>query len=157
MSLRPRVLGRGNGWRNCFSEQDPQSAKLCSVDGFTPLHFACFFSQPQTAALLLEHGADGNAVAQNAMKVTPLHSATAARNLPIVTLLLTHGASPNVRSVWRMDSTALRGAASEIRGWLVENTAQTRCGAGGEERRWNHAGGSGAQVRTRGDREVAWL
>jgi uncharacterized protein len=89
-------LGQGERLAQLL-EQNPQSARLSSVDGFTPLHFACFFSQPQIASLLLQHGVDVNAVAQNATKVTPLHSAAAARNLPIVTLLLTHGASPNVR------------------------------------------------------------
>ncbi len=78
-------------------QRDPGLVSAFSADGFTPLHFACFFSKPEIVYLLLQRGADPNAVARNSMKVTPLHSATAARHLPIVKLLLTHGGSPNVR------------------------------------------------------------
>ena len=77
--------------------EDTELAAAWSSDGFTPLHFACFFGQEQVVELLLECGADPNPVARNPMKVVPLHSAAAARNLPIVTALLDHGALPNVR------------------------------------------------------------
>jgi ankyrin repeat protein len=77
--------------------QDANLANAFSRDGFTALHFACFFARQEMAGMLLENNADANAVARNPMKVTPLHSAAAARNLPIVTLLLTHGALPNVQ------------------------------------------------------------
>jgi len=77
-------------------QQDANLANAWSPDGFTALHFACFFAQEEMSAFLLQHDAAPNAVARNPMKVTPLHSAAAARNLPIVTILLTHGASPNV-------------------------------------------------------------
>lgn len=76
--------------------QDPNLAAAWSPDGFTALHFACFFAQEEMAAYLLRHGADPNAAARNPMKVTPLHSAVAARNLAIVTILLAQGASPNL-------------------------------------------------------------
>jgi ankyrin repeat protein len=76
--------------------QDAKLAASFSPDGFTPLHFACFFAREEMTALLLRHDADPDSVARNPMKVTPLHSSAAARNLPIVTLLLRHGASPNV-------------------------------------------------------------
>lgn len=78
-------------------QQEAKLANAWSADGFTPLHFACFFAQQEMASFLLQHSADPNAVARNPMKVAPLHSATAARNLPIVTILLTHGASPDVQ------------------------------------------------------------
>ena len=78
-------------------QANPDLASTCSADGFTPLHFACFFAQEKMVEPLLRHGADTNAVARNPMKVAPLHSAVAARNLAIVTALLAHGASPNVR------------------------------------------------------------
>jgi ankyrin repeat protein len=77
-------------------QHDANLANAWSPDGFTALHFACFFAQHEMSPFLLQHDADPNAVARNLMKVTPLHSAAAARNLPIVTILLTHGASPNV-------------------------------------------------------------
>ena len=64
-------------------------------DGFTPLHLAAYFDRLEVARLLLERGADRNAVAFNEMRVTPLHSAVSARHRDMVGLLLAHGASPN--------------------------------------------------------------
>jgi ankyrin repeat protein len=68
-----------------------------SNDGFTALHFACFFGQPEAARLLLESGAAVDAVAANPMQVMPLHSAASARNLEAARLLLEHGAPVNAR------------------------------------------------------------
>jgi ankyrin repeat protein len=69
----------------------------CSGDGFTALHFAAFFHQEAAGRLLIEHGADVNAVANNAMQVQPLHSAAAARNPAMARALLERGANPNAR------------------------------------------------------------
>jgi uncharacterized protein len=67
-------------------------------DGFTALHLAAFFGHEDAAALLLEHGADANAVALNPeLQVAPLHSAAAGGHAKIVELLLEHGADPNAR------------------------------------------------------------
>ena len=66
-----------------------------SADGFTALHFACFFGQPESARILIESGAAVDAVAANPTKVMPLHSAATARNLEAARLLLAHGAPPN--------------------------------------------------------------
>ena len=68
-----------------------------SSDGFTALHFAGFFGQPESARLLIDAGAAVDAVAANPMRVMPLHSAASARNLEAVRLLLEHGAPPNAR------------------------------------------------------------
>jgi ankyrin repeat protein len=68
-----------------------------SKDGFTALHFACFFGQPEAARLLLESGAAVNAITANPMQIMPLHSAASARNLAAARLLLKHGASVNAR------------------------------------------------------------
>jgi ankyrin repeat protein len=68
-----------------------------SQDGFTALHFACFFGRPEAARLLLEGGARADAVAANPMQVMPLHSAASARNLDAAFLLLEHGAPVNAR------------------------------------------------------------
>jgi uncharacterized protein len=62
-----------------------------SKDGFTALHFACFFGQPAAARLLIENGAAVDAVAANPTLVMPLHSAASARNLEAARLLLEHG------------------------------------------------------------------
>jgi ankyrin repeat protein len=68
-----------------------------SPDGFTALHFTCFFRQPEAARILIEASAPVDAVANNAMKVMPLHSAASARNFEAARLLLGHGAPPNAR------------------------------------------------------------
>jgi ankyrin repeat protein len=68
-----------------------------SNDGFTALHLACFFGQPEAVRLLLESGALVDAVASNPMKLMPLHSAASARNLEAARLLLEHGAPINAR------------------------------------------------------------
>lgn len=68
-----------------------------SPDGFTPLHLACYFNEPEIVELLLGKGADVHAVAKNPTLVQPLHSAVAGQNVTAVRLLLAHGADPNAQ------------------------------------------------------------
>lgn len=68
-----------------------------SEDGYTPLHFAAFFSRGPAVRVLLDRGADVGAVARNDMKVQPLHSAVAAGSREVVAALLRAGADPNAR------------------------------------------------------------
>lgn len=77
--------------------RDTASVSAFSSDGFTALHFASYFGQPECALLLMEHGARADAVARNPMQVMPLHSAASARNLQGARLLLEHGAPVNAR------------------------------------------------------------
>jgi len=98
-------LGRFDRLKQCLSEArigdasaiNSRSIDMRSKDGFTALHFACFFGQPEAARLLLESGAAVDAVAANPMQVMPLHSAASARNLEAARLLLEHGAPVNAR------------------------------------------------------------
>jgi ankyrin repeat protein len=76
---------------------DPGLARAWSSDGFTPLHLASFFGRAKMAAMLLDRGAEPNAVSRNPMAVQPLHSAAAARDTAIIRLLLDHGADVNAR------------------------------------------------------------
>lgn len=104
------ALGRIERLQQCIREErsrdasamnspsiDSHSIDSRSKDGFTALHFACFFGQPDAARLLIESGAAVDAVAANPTQVMPLHSAAAARNLEAVRLLLEHGAPVNTR------------------------------------------------------------
>ncbi len=93
-------LGRIERLQECIREEcsrDASAINSPSTDGFTALHFACFFGQPEAARVLIESGAAVDAVAANPMQVMPLHSAASARNLEAARLLLEHGAPVNAR------------------------------------------------------------
>jgi adenosylhomocysteine nucleosidase len=87
------ALGRFDRLKQFLTDRPALNSR--SKDGFTALHFAGFFGQPEAARLLLEAGAAADAVAANPMQVMPLHSAASARNLEAVRLLLEHGAPVN--------------------------------------------------------------
>jgi uncharacterized protein len=78
-------------------DEHPALLRAPASDGFAPLHLAAFFRQPHAVSLLLERGADPNAVAANDSCVTPLHSAAASGDRDCVLLLLDAGADPNAR------------------------------------------------------------
>lgn len=81
--------------RQLLEEHDDQ-ARAYTPDGFTALHFVAFFSGgPECAALLLDRGADVNAVTRNPMRVTPLHSAAAGRHTAVARILIARGADVN--------------------------------------------------------------
>jgi uncharacterized protein len=80
-----------------------------SADGFTALHYACFFGGAAAAAVLLEAGADADADAENQTRVRPLHSAAAAGDAESARLLLEAGADPDARQAGGF--TALQAAA----------------------------------------------
>ena len=82
------------------NNSDPNNPELISAysnDGFTLLHYACFFAHPDCVKYLLQQHAEVNSAAQNPSKVYPIHSAAAAQSVVIVDLLLTAGANPNVQ------------------------------------------------------------
>jgi uncharacterized protein len=90
------ALGRLDRLKQCLRD-DASAIDSRSKDGFTALHFACFFGQPDAACLLIESGAAVDAVAANPTQVMPLHSAASSRNLEAARLLLERGAPVNAR------------------------------------------------------------
>ncbi len=95
-------------------EDNPSSARSVSSDGVTALHLACFFGRAKAAGLLLDAGADANAVASDGFnRVRPLHSAAAGGSLEIVALLLGHDADVDAQQAggW----TALHAVAMQGR------------------------------------------
>jgi ankyrin repeat protein len=103
------ALGRLDRLKDCIRDA-AAVVDSHSKDGFTALHFACFFAQPEAARLLLESGAAPDAVAANPTQVMPLHSAASARNLEAVRLLLEHGGPSMVN-------------ARQQRGWVPIHAA----------------------------------
>jgi ankyrin repeat protein len=85
-------------------EADPDAANAFAGDGFHPLGLACFFGHVDAARLLVERGADVNALARNEhIQTGALHAAAASENkdpsvrYELCKLLLEHGADPNLR------------------------------------------------------------
>ena len=77
-------------------EQEDGDIDRLSGDGFSALHLACFFGSLETAALLVEKGANVNIHADNMSDLRPLHSACVAGQGAIVALLLKAGAKVNI-------------------------------------------------------------
>lgn len=63
--------------------------------GETALHCAAFWGRDEIAMMLIDAGADVNALTER--KSTPLHDAARMGNVTIAKLLLDHGAKPNAR------------------------------------------------------------
>jgi uncharacterized protein len=82
-------------------DRDPALANTVNPDGLTPLGFAAHFGQTGAARLLLQYGADVNALSQSKISYIPsntaLHAAIAGeRNMELLKLLLAHNASTTV-------------------------------------------------------------
>lgn len=92
-------------------ELDQELLNTYSTDGFTALHLAAFFDEPEVVDVLIEAGANPKLEAHNYMHVQPIHSAAAGKNVHIVEKLLEAGA--DVNAVQQHDFTALHAAAQE--------------------------------------------
>lgn len=97
---------------------DPSLLDSYSEDGFPAVGLAVFFRHPDLARALIERGADVNAAARNALRVTPLHAAAAMRDSATMQLLLDHGADVNARQ--QLGYRALHTAAQHGDEAMVE-------------------------------------
>lgn len=89
-------------------------------DDCTLLHVAADGGQVAVARLLIDRGADVNALAAHARR--PLHYAVGGQSAPMVTLLLQHGAAPSVEARDEWGNTPLLIAAGTVKvseGWTV--------------------------------------
>lgn len=84
-------------------DQDPGLANAYDDDGFQPLGLACFYGHVEAASVLLDRGADPNALSRNEqIKTNALHAAAASGNKSAETryelckLLLASGADPSI-------------------------------------------------------------
>jgi uncharacterized protein len=103
------AFGRVDALRTIL-DQGPGQATALSDDGFTALHLAVFGGQEEAARLLLERGADPNALSTNeAVRVPPLGTAAFVRSVSLGRLLLDSDADVNGRG--EAGFTALHSAA----------------------------------------------
>jgi RNA polymerase sigma factor (sigma-70 family) len=77
--------------------EDPRRLSAYSLEGFTPLGLSAHYGHLETTRLLLQRGADVNAIARHPLQVTPLHAALFGRQVETARLLIDHGADVNAR------------------------------------------------------------
>jgi uncharacterized protein len=86
-------------------EDDPGVANAFGANGFHPLGLACFFGHVDAARVLLEQGADADALSKNEhIQTAAIHAAVASgetgvdetTRYELVKLVLDHGADPNL-------------------------------------------------------------
>lgn len=114
-------------------DEDGSHANAFGDDGFHPLGLACFFGNVEAARLLLERGADVNALSKNEhVQTAAIHAAAAAEGkdesvrYELVQLALEHGADPNLRQGggFRAIDAARQNSDARVEQLLLENDAQ---------------------------------
>jgi uncharacterized protein len=126
----------------------PELIASYSHDGWTPLHLACFFGQPELVQTLIERGADVNVRSKNGAKNTPLHAAAAGRNLDAVRLLLEHGAGVNASQEggWTALHAAAQNGDVEMARLLIAGGADVKIRASNQQNAMDLALGKGHQA-----------
>jgi ankyrin repeat protein len=119
------ALGRADRVRELV-DADPGLATAFAPDGFHPLGLAAFFGHPDVVVLLVERGADVDAVARNEqVRTTALQAAAASGDNESARLLVEAGADVNVAQPGGF--TALHAAAAngneELVALLLEHGA----------------------------------
>jgi uncharacterized protein len=127
------ALGRTDRLRELLDE-DPSRANAFGADGFHPLGLACFFGHVDAARVLLERGADVNALSRNdRIQTAAIHAAAAseakdeAARYELVKLALDHGADPNLPQGggFRAIDAARQNGDERVEQLLLERGAST--------------------------------
>ena len=126
------ALGRADRVRELV-DADPGLANAYGDDGFHPLGLACFFGNVDAARVLLESGADVNALSRNErIQTAAIHAAAAAEGkggeatrFELVELVLDHGADPNLEQAggFRAIDAARQNGDARVEALLVERGA----------------------------------
>ena len=125
------AFGRADRLRELLDE-DNERANAFGDDGFHPLGLACFFGHLDAARLLLERGADVNALSRNEhVQTAAIHAAAAAEGkdestrYELVKLALEHGADPNLPQGggFRAIDAARQNGDARVEQLLVEHGA----------------------------------
>ncbi|WP_336759607.1 ankyrin repeat domain-containing protein [Paenibacillus sp. USHLN196] len=109
----------------------PELANSENQDGLTPLGYASHFGQAGAVRVLLEHGADVNALSHSKISFIPsntaLHAALAGERSPeVIQLLLEHGASTSILDSdgqYALHSAAFHTDHIELIEMLLQNGA----------------------------------
>jgi uncharacterized protein len=125
------AVGRFDRLRELL-DGDPARANAFGNDGFHPLGLACFFGHVDAARLLLERGADVNALSRNEhIQTAAIHAAAAAEGTDeatryeLVALALEHGADPDLPQGggFRAIDAARQNGDSRVESLLLEHGA----------------------------------
>ena len=151
-------------------DSDPALAQAFSAAGSTALHRSCYWGQTAVATVLLERGADPNAVTRDGfLQIAPLGCAVATPDVPnpsdhedvvldLVKLLISSGAEVNARrrdGLTALHSAAYRGHVRVIETLLAHGADATIRGYDGAGA---HAGQTAADMAAaQGQAEAAAL
>ena len=136
---------------NKLLTNDREVVKARSADGFTPLHLACFFGQLKAAEILIQHGADTNAVSPS--RIAVIHSAAASRNAALLKLGLARRSESRLAAATWLHRVARGGHAQQC----GEGAGAVGRGgrSGHQERRWADCGRYGRAKWRQGSDRVA--
>jgi len=127
------ALGRPERLQTLLDE-DPTRANAFGDDGFHPRGLACFFGHVDAARLLLERGADVNALSRNEhIQTAAIHASAASEGkgelvrYELVELVLEHGADPNLPQGggFRAIDAARQNGDERVEQLLLEHGAMT--------------------------------